>query len=260
MDCVLCLRRSEYSVVWLPIEPSVDATMPAAEKPENEPLCTNEVSPGTRDPRAMPRFVVAFCIGVIGVLAWHSCSDAARQLVETSSLHFVGLAPTTRNTPEVIAPATFAAPSLDREHLAAQEHADQRAAREQQINLPVVSAHEQITRDFDSLQQIERRTISKLSTPLPQPVPAETRKFASRAATITPGAGPSTHHAVISSTRFGPSSRSSVVSMRLDTSRKRTRSSPAPLRSSAPRPFSQSLIFTSQRLMLALSKITGVQL
>jgi hypothetical protein len=234
--------------------------MPAAEKPKNDPLCSNEVSPGKRDPRAMPRFLVAFCIGVTAVLAWQSCSDAARQLVETSSLHFVGLAPIARNAPDVIAPVTFVARSLDKQHLAAQEDVDQRAASEQQINLSVASAQEEITRDFDSLQQIERRTISKISVPVPRPVPAETRNYTWRPATMAAGAGPRTHHALISSRSFGSSSRSSVVSMRLDTSRKRTRSSPAPLRSSAPQPFSQSLISASQRLMLALSKVTGIQL
>jgi hypothetical protein len=264
MSSVLCLRQSEYSVVWLPIEPPVNATMPAAEEPTNDPVCSNEVSSSTRDPRAMPRFLVAFCVGVIAVLAWQSCSDAARQLAETSSLHFVGLAPIERNAPDMIAPAALAASPVGNQHLAAQENVDQRAASEQKISLPVRqlgSAQEQITGDFDSLQQIERRTISKISVPLPRPVPAETRKYAWRSATTTAGAGPSTHHALISSTSFGSSSRASVMSMRLDTtSRKRTRSWPAPLRGAAPQPFGQSLISASQRLMLALSKITRVQL
>jgi hypothetical protein len=211
----------------------------------------------------MPRFLVAFCIGVIAILTWQSCSDAARQLAETSSLHFVGLAPIARNAPDMIPPATLAASSVDNQHLAVQENVDQRAAREQKISLPVVqlgSAQEQITRDFDSLQQIERRTISKISVPLPRPVPAEARKYAWRPGTTMAGAGPSTHHALISSTSFGSSSRASVVSMRLDSSRKRTRSSPAPQRGAAPQPLGQSLISASQRLMLALSKITRIQL
>jgi hypothetical protein len=48
--------------------------------------------------------------------------------------------------------------------------------------------------------------------------------------------------------------------MRHDTGHKQTRPSVAAIRSSAPEPFSQGLIFASQRLMLALSKITGIQL
>jgi hypothetical protein len=212
----------------------------------------------------MSRFLVAFCIGVVATLAWQSCSDAARQLVETSSLQFGGLALIAQTTPDVIAPATFAAPSLDKLHLAAvQENVDQRAASRQQINLSVVqlaSAQEQITHDFDSLQQSERHTISRISVPLPRRAPAETRKHASRPAMTMAGAGPNAHHAVTSYTSFGSLSPSPVVSMRLDNGHKRTRSSAAALRSSAPEPFSQGLFSAGQRLMLALSKIAGIQL
>jgi hypothetical protein len=265
MGSVLNLRRSEYSVVWLPIKPSVDATMPPADDPKNAGRSLVAVE---RDLRAMSRCLVAFCIGVIATLAWQSCSDAARQLVETSSLQFGGLAAIAQTTPDVTtpdvtAPATFAAPSLDKQHLAAvQENVDQRAAS-RQVNLSIVqltSAQEKIARDFDSLRQIERHTISKISVPLPRPAPADTRKHASRPATTTAGAGPNGHHVVTSSTSFGSLSLSPVVSMRLDTSHKRTRSSAAALRSSAPEPFSQSLISASERLMLALSKITRIQL
>ncbi len=261
MGSVLNLRRSEYSVVWLPIKSSVDATMPPADDPKNAGRSLVAVE---RDLRAMSRCLVAFCIGVIATLAWQSCSDAARPLVETSSLQLGGLAAIAQTTPDVTAPATFAAPSLDKQHPAAvQENVDQRAASQQQVNLSVVqlaSAQERIARDFDSLEQIERHTISKISVPLPRPAPAETRKHASRPATTTAGAGPNAHHAVTSSTSFGSLSLSPVVSMRVDTGHKRTRSSGAALRSSAPEPFSQSLISASERLMLALSKITGIQL
>jgi len=235
--------------------------MPPADNPKNAGRSLVAIE---RDLLAMSRFLVAFCISVIATLAWQSCSDAARQLVETSSLQFGGLAAIAQTTPGVIAPATFAAPSLDKQHLAAiQEDVDQRAASRQQINLSVVqlaSAQEQIAHDFDSLQQIERHTISKISVPLPRPAPAETRKHASRPATTTVGAGPNGHHVVTSSASFGSLSLSPVVSMRLETGHKRTRSSAAALRSSAPEPFSQSLISASERLMLALSKITRIQL
>jgi hypothetical protein len=259
MGSVLNLRRSEYSVVWLPIKSSVDATMPPADDPKNAERSLVAVE---RDLRARSRFLVAFCIGVIATLAWQSCSDTARQLVETSSLQLGALAAIAQTTPDVIAPATVAAPSLDKQHLATvQESVDQRAASQRQINLSVVqlaSAQEQIAHDFDSLQQIERRTISEISVPLPRPAPAETRKHASRLATTTAGAGSNAHHAVTSSPGFGSSSLSPVVSMRRDTGHKQTRSSAAALRNSAPEPFSQSL--TSERLMLALSKITRIQL
>jgi hypothetical protein len=205
------------------------------------------------------------CIGVSATLAWQSCSDAARQLVEASSLQFGGSAAIGQATQDVTAPATFAAPSVDNPHLAAvPESVDQRAANLQRVNLSVVrlaSAQEQIARAFDSLQ-IERHTISKISVPLPRRAPAEMRKHASRlaTATATAGAGRNAHHAVTSSTSFRSSSLPPVVSMRLDTGHKQTRSSAAALRSSAPEPFTQSLISASEHLMLALSKITGIQL
>jgi hypothetical protein len=228
MGCVLKLERSEYSVVWLPIKPPVGATLCSADDPKNDPLCGNEASPATPDPRPMSRYLVAFCISVVAILAWQSCSDAARQLVETSSLQFPGLAPVAHITPDVIAPVTIAAPSLDKQHLAwLQENVDQRTAGQRQINLLVVqpaSAQQQITRDFDSLQQVERHTISKVSVPLPRPVPAERRKYASGLATTTAGTSQSARHAATSSTSFGSSLPSPVVSMRLDPRRHDPRS------------------------------------
>src|SRR5260370_7047291 len=119
MDSVLNLGRSEYSVVWLPAEPSVEAIMPPPDNRKNDQVPSDEAVPGMRDLRARARFLVAFCIGVIATLVWQSCSDAARQLVETSSLQFGGLAPIAQTTPDVIAPATFPGPSLDEQHLAA---------------------------------------------------------------------------------------------------------------------------------------------
>jgi hypothetical protein len=260
MGCVLSLRRSEYSVVWLPIRPPVEATTAPADDPKNDPLRSNEASPVTPDRRPLSRFPVAFCIGVIAILAWQSCSDAARRLVGTSSLQFGGLAAIAHTTPDMIAPATVATSSLDKQHLAAiEENADQRGASQQRTNLlQPASAQEQITRDFDSLHQTERHTISKMSVPLPRPAPAETRNYALRPATTTPGAGPNAHHAVTSSTSVGSSAPSPVMSMRLDARRKRTQSLAPALRSSEP--FGQSLISASQRLMLALSRITGIQL
>jgi hypothetical protein len=96
MGSVLNLKRSEYSVVWLPTEPSVGATVPPAGDLKNDPVPSNEALPG-RDPSAISRFLVAFCIGVIATLAWQSCSDAARQLVVGGS------APIAQTTPGAVA-------------------------------------------------------------------------------------------------------------------------------------------------------------
>jgi hypothetical protein len=161
------------------------------------------------------------------------------------------------------APATFAGRFVGDQHLAAvQENVDQLAAGLQQINTGIVqppSVQEQMAGNTAGQQQTERRTVSNVPVPLPRPAPAEMRKHASRPATATAGAGPNAHHAVMSFTSVGASSSSPVVSTRLDTGHKRTRSSTA-LRSPAPEPFSESLIFVSQSLVSALSKITGMQL
>jgi len=262
MVSVLSLKRSEYSVVWLPTSPSVDATMPPTDDLKDDPVPGNEALPG-RDLRAVSRFLVAFCIGVIATLTWQSCGDAARQLAQTSSLQFGGLAPVAQITSDMIAPATFAGRFLGDQHLAAiQENVEQLAASPQHINIGIVqlpSVPEHMMHNVAS-QQTERHTLSSVSVPLPRPAPAETRKHASRLATTMAGAGPNAHHAVTSFTSVGASSSPSLVLLtRLD-GHKRTRSSATALKSSAPEPFSESLIFISQSLKLALSKIAGIQL
>jgi hypothetical protein len=102
MCSVLSLKRCEYSVVWLPTSPSVDAAMPSADDLKKVP--SNEAPPGRGDPYS--RFLLAFCIGVTATLAWQSCGDAARQLAQTSSLQ--PSAPIAQPIPNVIAPETFA--------------------------------------------------------------------------------------------------------------------------------------------------------
>jgi len=262
MGSVLSLGRSEYSVVLLPTKPSVDVTMLSPDGLENDPAPGEKAAQDMPDPRAIARFLVAFCIGVIVTLAWQSYSDAARQLVVSSSLPSSELAPVAQTSPDVIAPAAFAVRFPDLQDLARQ-NVDQLAASQQQINLNFVqlaSAQEQMMRNIPRLQRTERHIVSKMSVPLPRPAPAEMRKHASRSATTTAGAGPNAHHAVTSSTSVGSSSPLPVSLTRLDSGHKRMRSSAADLRSAAPKPFSQSLMSASQSLMSALSRITGIQL
>jgi hypothetical protein len=265
MGPVLSLRRGEYSVVWLPTGSSVDATMPPADL-KNDPVPSKEALPGRRDSCAISRFLAAFCIGVTATLAWQSCSGAARQLVQTSSLRFSGSAPIAQPpTPNAVAAATFAGRFISDQRLAAaQENVDRLVVSPQQINIGIValpSFREKMTRNIAGQHQTERHTALNVSVPLPRPAPAETRKHASRPAPTTAGAVPSAHHIVASFTSVtGPSSPPPALSMRLDAGQKPTRSSAAALRSSAPEPFSGSLIFVGQRLISALSKITGIQL
>ncbi len=272
MGSALSLRQSEFSVIWLPTKPSVDATMPPLDDVENVSVTGQEAAPGMRDQRAISRLLAAFCVGVVATLTWQSCSDAARQLVASPSLQLGGLAPIAQTSLDMIAPAAFALPSRDQQDLAAlRQSIDQLATSQQQINLSLVqlaSAQEQMTRDINTLKQperpiisnVSRHIVSNMSVPLPRPAPAETRKHGSRLATIAPGAGPNVHHAVTSSTSIGTSSSSPVLATRLDAGHKRTRVPAADPRSATPDSFSQSLISARQSLMSALSKITGIQL
>ena len=271
MGSTLNLRRSEYSVVWLPIKPSVDATMPLSCGVKNDPDSGRQAVPEKRDSRAIARFLVAICIGVIATLAWQSYSNAAKQLVAGSSLPSGGLAPIAQITQDVMAPAAFAVvPSPDQPDLAAlRQNIDQLATSQQRISLSFLqlasaqaqhaSAQEQMMRDITRLQQTERHIVSA-SVPLPRPAPAETRNHASRPAAKVASAGPNAHHAVTSSTSAGASSPLPTQWTRLDTGHKRTQSSAADLRSSASEPLRQSLLSASRNLMSALSKIAGIQL
>jgi hypothetical protein len=265
MGSVLSLRRCEYSVVWLSTSPSVDAAMPPADDLKNDPVPSCEALQGRGDVCAISRFLLAFCIGVTTTLAWQSCSDAARQLAQTSSLQFGGSAPVAQPTPNVIASATFASRFLSDQHLAAvHENVDRLAISPQQVNTGIVqlpSLPEQMTRNIASQHQTERHTALNVSVPLPRPAPAETRKHPSRPATAMAGAAPNAHHTVTSfASVTAPSPPQPALSMRLDAGQKRTRSSAIAPRSSLPEPFSGSLIFVGQSVISVLSKITGIQL
>jgi hypothetical protein len=266
MGPMLSLRRGEYSIVWLPTSASVDATIPPADHLKNDPAPSNEALPGRGDPWAISRFLAAFCIGVTATLAWQSCSDAARQLAHTSSLQFGGSAPIAQPTANVITRATFASRFLSDPHLAAvQENVDRLAVSPQQINIRIVelpSVREQMTRNIASQHLAERRTALNASVPLPRPAPAEPRRHASaRSATATMAAAANAHHTATSFTSVTVSSSPpSASSTRLDAAQKRTRTLAAAPRISAGEPFSGSLIFVGQKVISALSKITGIQL
>jgi hypothetical protein len=208
--------------------------------------------------RAVARFLGAFCIGVAATLAWQSCSDAARQLVASSSLQLGGSAPQVppiaQTTPDV-APAAAGFSPGQQDLAAVRQSVDQLAASQREINRSVVqlaSAQEQIVRDIARLQESERYALSMTSVPLPRPAPAQARKHASRPVT-TAGTGANAHHAATSTTGVGSSSPLPVLSTRLDAGHKRTRSSAADPSAPAEPPFGQSLI-------AALSRITGIRL
>jgi hypothetical protein len=248
----------------LPAKPSVDAATPSPGDRENDPASSpdsKEAVPGVPDPRATARFLMAFCIGVMVTLAWQSYSDAAKQMVVSSSLQSSELAPVAHTSPDVIAPAAFAVRFPDLQDFPRQ-NADQLTSQ-QRVNLSFVqlaSAQEPIIRNIPEPQRTERHMVSKMPVPLPRPAPAETRKHASRPATTMAGSGPNTHHAVTPSANVASSSPVPILLTHLDTGHKRIRSSTTDLRSPAPDPFSQNLVSAGQSLLSALSRITGILL
>ncbi len=263
MGSALSLRRSEFSVVWLPTKPWVDATLPPLDDPQDVSASRGKAAPATQERQTVGRFLMAFCIGIVATLTWQSGSDAARQLVANSSSQLGALTPVAQTTPEAVAPAAFVMSPRDRQDLVAlRQSIDQLAAGQQQLNsgfVQLASVQQQMTRDITRLQQTERHIASKtsVSVPLPRPAPPEARKHPSRPTTIT--ASPNTHHTLSSSA--GPGSPPSPVLLtRLDTGHKRARSSAVDPRTASPEPFSQSLISARQSLISALSKITGIQL
>jgi hypothetical protein len=260
MSTMLDLERSEYSVVWLSAETSVEAIIPPPRDVKNDP------GPGKRampEMRSTMRFLLAMCIGVIATLTWQSYGKAAKQPTAVSSLPVGVSAPVGAMTANEIVPAAFAVVlSPDQPELAAlRQNIDQLASNQRQISLSFTqldSAQQQMMRDIAKLQQTERPMVAAASVPLPRPASAEARKHAARLA--AKGAGPSPHHAVASSMSARPSSPLPAQLTRVDAGHKRTHSSAADLKGSASDPLGQSLMSASRNLMSSLSKITGIPL
>ena len=260
MSTTLNLERSEYSVVWLPAEPSVAATIPPPRDVKNGPRSGKRAVP---EMRAAVRFLLAMCIGIIATLTWQSYSKAAKQPTAVSSLPVGVSAPVGARTANEIVPAAFAVvPSPDQPELAAlRQNIDQLASSQRQMSLnftQLASAQQQIMRDIAKLQQTERPMVATASVPLPRPASAEARKHAARLAAKAAGPGP--HHAVTSSTSGRASSPLPAQLTRVDAGHKRTHSPAADLKSSASDPLGQNLMSASRILMSSLSKITGIQL
>jgi hypothetical protein len=263
MSTTLSLERSEYTVVWLPADPSVEVTVPPPRNVKNDPSAGKRTVP---EMRATVRFLLAMCIGVFATLTWQSYSKAAKQPAAGSSLP-VGSAPVGEMTANAIVPAAFAVvPSPDQPELAAlRQNIDQLALSQRQISLSFVqlaSAQQQMMRDLAELQQADRPMVATAAVPLPRPARAEARKHAARLAAkaTATGAGQGFHHAVTSSASTRASSPLPAQLTRIDAGHKRTQSSAPDRKSPASDPLGQSLTFAGRNLMSALSKITGIQL
>jgi hypothetical protein len=101
-------RGSAHYAGLLPVEPSDEPPPIRPTTLENDPLPNRQPSLRNRAPRALSRFLIAFCSGIAATLAWWSYGDAARQMIASSYPRLLWLTPrralTTREAPEMIVP------------------------------------------------------------------------------------------------------------------------------------------------------------
>jgi hypothetical protein len=199
--------HSEFYAGLLPVEPPVDAPAICPADPKNDRSPIGRPSLRKRASRTLSRFLITFCIGVAATLAWQSYGDAAREMIANSypQLGWLGpqAEPATQNTPDMIALAAPAAPSLDQQLnamsidleavrqsldriapsiVAGQEQmarsVDRIAATQEQIARSVgqlTAGQEQVTREITKLQAVEQYVLYKNSEPPPRPAPAQAR-------------------------------------------------------------------------------------
>jgi hypothetical protein len=143
-------RGSAHYAGLLPVEPSDEPPPIRPTTLENDPLPNRQPSLRKRAPRALSRFLIAFCTGVAATLAWWSYGDAARQVIASSYPHLGWLAPQpgpARNAPNMITFAAPATPSFDQQ-LSAMS-LDLNAVR-QSIDR-IAAGQEQLTRSIDQI-------------------------------------------------------------------------------------------------------------
>src|SRR5215831_17505417 len=100
----------------LPVEPPDEPPPLRPATLENNPLPNGQPSLRKRASRTLSRFLIVFCVGVAGTLAWQSYGDAARQMIANSYPLLGWLAPQAKpvaqSTSNMIALAAPATPSL----------------------------------------------------------------------------------------------------------------------------------------------------
>ena len=175
---------------WAIEEPSVEpieetSAEPAMDPADVERLLNPRVRLGKRVSRAVARFLIIFCIGVVATLAWQSYGDATREMIASSSPQGLGwLAPSAAPAMQAVAP-----PDQDDLKAISFGLAGMRQ-RVDQIAAQFVAGQEQTTRDIAELhateQDILANILDKISAPPPRPAAAPVRKPAP--APLTPPA------------------------------------------------------------------------
>ena len=147
---------------WAIEEPSADPGMDPADVKR---LLNPPVPLGKRVSRAVARFLIIFCIGVVATLAWQSYGDAAREMIAKSSPQFSWLAPqaaAAQTPPAVQTPPNMvasAAPSPDLQQLKAVSLGI--AAMRQSVD----QLQNQMTNEIAKLRAAQQEVLDKISAP-----------------------------------------------------------------------------------------------
>ena len=115
MSSGLSLTQSKFSPRWA--IPSLEIS--ARHDLKNARALNKSLSLRHRAPRAIFRFLIAFCLGIAATLGWQSYGDAAREMIANSSeqLGWLAPAPVAQASP----PTAVAAPSYELEEQAAEQ-------------------------------------------------------------------------------------------------------------------------------------------
>jgi hypothetical protein len=170
MAYTLGSTQSEFPEDRWPTEPPIQARIRPTDRWIEQP------SLGKRASRALARFLIVFCIGVVAAFVWQSYGDAARQMIANSSPQLRWLAPqiAAQAAPDMAAPTVTATPSPDVQQLKAMSLG--LAALRQSVE-QLAAAHQQMTDEIAKLQATEQEILDKVSAP-PRPTAAPARKSA----------------------------------------------------------------------------------
>jgi hypothetical protein len=130
---------------------------------KNAQALSKSLSLRRRAPRAIFRFLIAFCLGIMATLGWQSCGDAAREMIANWSEQFGWLAPAPdAQASHIIASTSPAAPSSEIEDLKAMSLG--LAIVRQNVDQLIIG-QEQMVREITKLQAAEQDVLQKISEP-----------------------------------------------------------------------------------------------
>jgi hypothetical protein len=179
--------QSKLYAGLLPVELSVEALAAHAANLKDDRSQNRQPSPAERSSRAIARFLVTFCVGVVATLAWQSYSDAARQFIARLSPQLGWLAPKAAGSQTIPDPIDEITRNVDRIVAASQKQVarsvDQLASSQEQITRTVdllAASQDQVTREIIRLQAISQYGPHWNPEAPPRPAPAPTRNAVQR--------------------------------------------------------------------------------